>query len=56
MRSEAIFRANKIIENRYKLCQAASKATRLTHVASKDTQETITNAFEKIAKDTKESA
>lgn len=54
MRSEAIFRAKKIIENRYQLCQTASKTTRLIHVPSRDTQETITSAFEKIAKDTKE--
>ncbi len=55
MRSEAIFRAKKIIENRYQLCQTASKTTRLIHVPSRDTQETITSAFEKIAKDTKDS-
>jgi hypothetical protein len=53
MRSEAIFRAKKIIDNKYQLCQTASKTTRLIHVASRDTQETINNAFEKITKDTK---
>ncbi|HEX7158820.1 MAG TPA: hypothetical protein VF214_07385 [Edaphobacter sp.] len=56
MRSEAIFRAKEIIENRYQLCQTASKTARLIHVASRDTQETINNAFEKIAADSKESA
>jgi hypothetical protein len=55
MRSEAIFRAKKIIENRYQLCQAASKTTRLIHVSSQDTQETITNAFEKIAREKEQS-
>jgi hypothetical protein len=53
MRSEAIFRAKKIIENRYRLCQTASKTTRLIHIPSRDTQETINSAFEKIAADAK---
>ena len=53
MRSEAIFRAKEIIENKYQLCQTVSKTTRLIHVASRDTQETISNAFKKIAGDTK---
>jgi hypothetical protein len=51
MRSEAIFRAKEIIDNKYQLCQTASKTTRLIHVASRDTQETINSAFKKIAGD-----
>lgn len=51
MRSEAIFRAKESIDNKYKLCQMASKTTRKIHVPSRDTQETITSAFEKIAED-----
>jgi|GraSoiStandDraft_25_1057303.scaffolds.fasta_scaffold2367965_1 hypothetical protein len=53
MRSEAIFRAKKMIDNKYELCQAASKTTRRMHVASNDTQATITKAFETIAEDAK---
>jgi hypothetical protein len=53
MRSEAIFRAKKVIENRYQLCQMASKTMRRIHVPSRDTQETINSAFAKIAEDTK---
>ncbi len=49
MRSEAIFRAKEVIENKYRLCQTVSKATRRLHVSSRNTQETINNAFAKIA-------
>jgi DNA-directed RNA polymerase subunit K/omega len=49
MRSEIIFRAAEKVANKYKLCQIASKATRQLHVASRDTQETINNAFVRIA-------
>jgi hypothetical protein len=49
MRSEIIFRAAEKIANKYKLCQTASKATRRLHVASRDTQGTINNAFLRIA-------
>lgn len=56
MRSESVFRAKKVIGNRYELCQTVSKATRRIHVSSRNTQETINNAFEKIAEDTKEIA
>lgn len=51
MRSEAIFRAKEILPNRYQLCQTAAKTTRLLHVSSRNTQETINSAFEKIAAD-----
>ena len=53
MRSEAIFRAKETIGNKYQLCQTASKTTRMLHVSTRNTQETINSAFEKIAEDTK---
>jgi hypothetical protein len=52
MRSETIFRAKKTLSNRYELCQTAAKTTRRLHVPSQNPQETINNAFEKIAADT----
>lgn len=52
MRSETIFRAKEIIDNKYRLCQTVSKATRRLHIASQDTQETINSAFAKIAEGT----
>jgi hypothetical protein len=51
MRSEAIFRAKETLSNSYQLCQMAAKTTRRMHVASQNPQETINNAFEKIAAD-----
>ena len=51
MRSEAIFRAKETLSNRYQLCQTAAKTTRRLHVASRNTQDTINLAFEKIAAD-----
>jgi len=53
MRSEAIFRAKETIGNKYQLCQTASKTTRMLHVSTRNTQETINSAFEKIAEDSK---
>lgn len=53
MRSDSVFRAKEIIANRYQLCQTVSKATRKIHISSRNTQETINSAFEKIA-DSKE--
>ena len=49
MRSEIIFRASEQVANKYKLCQTAAKATRQLHIASRNTQETINNAFARIA-------
>jgi hypothetical protein len=49
MRSEIIFRAKETIDNRYLLCQTVSKATRVLHISSRNTQETINRAFVKIA-------
>jgi hypothetical protein len=49
MRSELIFRAKETVANKYKLCQTASKATRRLHIASRNTPDTINNAFVRIA-------
>jgi hypothetical protein len=49
MRSEAIFRAKEIIANKYSLCLTASRATRLLHISSRNTTDTINNAFTRIA-------
>lgn len=51
MRSEAIFRAKETLSNSYQLCQTAAKTTRRMHVPSQNPQDTINNAFEKIAAD-----
>jgi hypothetical protein len=51
MRSEIIFRAKEMIDNKYQLCQTASKATRRLHISSRNTQETINSAFTRIAED-----
>lgn len=48
MRSEAIFRAKEMIENKFTLCLSVSKATRRTHISPRSTQETISSAFETI--------
>lgn len=49
VRSELIFRAKETVDNKYKLCQTASKATRSLHIAAKNTTDTINEAFSKIA-------
>jgi hypothetical protein len=49
MRSELIFRAKETIDNKYKLCQTASKATRRLHISSANTTDTISSAFSRIA-------
>jgi hypothetical protein len=49
MRSELIFRAKESVANKYKLCQTASKATRRLHISSRNTPDTINNAFTRIA-------
>jgi hypothetical protein len=56
MRSEIIFRAKEMIDNKYQLCQTAAKATRRLHISSRNTQETINNAFTRIAADADQSA
>jgi len=49
VRSELIFRARETVENKYKLCQTASKATRSLHIAMTNTSDTINDAFSRIA-------
>jgi hypothetical protein len=49
VRSELIFRAKETVDNKYKLCQTASKATRRLHVAATNTTDTINNALSRIA-------
>jgi hypothetical protein len=51
LRSELIFRARETIDNKYKLCQTTAKSTRLLHIATKNTTDTINNALERIAGD-----
>jgi hypothetical protein len=51
MRSEVIFRASEAIENKYALCQTVSKAARRLHIGNRSTNETINNAFLRIAED-----
>ena len=51
MRSEAIFRAKEAVSNRYQLCQTVAKATRRMYVASRNQQDTINSALEKVAGD-----
>ena len=53
MRSEEIFRAKEMIENKYSLCLLVSKATRKLHISPRSTQETISSAFAKIANGSK---
>jgi hypothetical protein len=49
MRSEEIFRAKKMIDNKFSLCQRVAKATRVLHVSPRNTQETISQAFAQVA-------
>jgi hypothetical protein len=49
VRSELIFRARETVDNKYKLCQTASKATRSLHISAKNTTDTINDAFSRIA-------
>jgi len=49
VRSERIFRARETVDNKYKLCQTASIATRRLHIAATNTADTINDAFSRIA-------
>ncbi len=55
MRSELIFRANETVDNKYRLCQTAAKATRSLHISAKNTTDTINDAFSRIASGDKSS-
>jgi hypothetical protein len=50
VRSELIFRARETVENKYRLCQTAAKATRSLHISAKNTTDTINDAFTRIAR------
>jgi hypothetical protein len=49
VRSELIFRARETVDNKYKLCQTVSKATRRLHIAATNTTDTINDALSRIA-------
>ena len=51
MRSDLVFRALSHVENRYQLCQLASKATRKLHKPNtrlQDTTNEVLNRFESV--------
>lgn len=49
MRSELVFAARKTIFNRFTLCQAVAKGTRMFHLAHTPVQNTITVVLRRIA-------
>jgi hypothetical protein len=49
MRSELIYDALRTVENRYLLCQVASKATRKFHKPNTRIQDTMNEVFERFA-------
>ena len=49
MRSELVFSARQKIANRFTLCQAAAKATRLFHVGNTRIQDTTNTVLQRFA-------
>jgi hypothetical protein len=49
MRSELIYDALRTVQNRYLLCQIASKATRKFHKPNTRIQDTMNEVFERFA-------
>ena len=49
MRTELIYDALRTVQNRYLLCQVASKATRKFHKPNTRIQETMNEVFERFA-------
>jgi len=49
MRSELIYDAVRTVQNRYLLCQVASKATRKFHKPNTRIQDTMNEVFERFA-------
>jgi hypothetical protein len=49
MRSDRVFEALQTLQNRYMLCQLASKATRRFHKPNTRIQETMNEVLERIA-------
>jgi hypothetical protein len=50
LRSEAIYRANQNIANRYQLWKTAARAARLLHVAPGDMHKTINDVFIELSR------
>ncbi|MCI0354970.1 MAG: DNA-directed RNA polymerase subunit omega [Acidobacteria bacterium] len=50
MRSDLIYDALRTVQNRYVLCQVASKATRKFHRPNTRVQDTMNEVFERFAK------
>ncbi len=50
MRSDLIYDALRTVQNRYILCQVASKATRKFHRPNTRVQDTMNEVFERFAK------
>jgi hypothetical protein len=48
MRSDKVFEAASQIPNRYRLCQAAARATRRLHIPSTRTQDTMNDVLTDI--------
>jgi len=49
MRSDLVYRAVKTVQNRYLLCQVASKSTRKFHRPNTRIQETMNNVLTRVA-------
>ena len=49
MRSELVFAARQSIANRFTLCQAAAKATKLFHIANTRIQDTTNDVLQRFA-------
>jgi len=52
MRSDLVHHALKTVQNRYLLCQVASKSTRKFHRPNTRIQETMNNVLTRVAADT----
>jgi hypothetical protein len=51
VRSELIFRAREKIDNKYELCQATAKSTRVLHIPTTSATVTINDALTRLAGD-----
>ena len=49
MRSEQVYRALTRIPNRFRLCQATARVTRVTHMQQTRTEDTVNNALMDIS-------
>ena len=55
MRSELVFAARRMLENRFALCQGAAKAARRFHVAKTRFEDTMNAVLQRIAESDRES-